>query len=76
MSDVRHDQVRQIVRQQYAAWPRAATRAAAARPSCCGTSSPEAVSQALGYSADELAAVPDGRRTSASAAATRRRSPR
>jgi SAM-dependent methyltransferase len=29
-------------------------------PSCCGTSPPEAVSQALGYSASELAAVPAG----------------
>jgi len=29
-------------------------------PSCCGTSSPEAVSQALGYSANETAAVPAG----------------
>ena len=32
----------------------------ASGPSCCGTSSPEAVSQALGYSADENAAVPAG----------------
>jgi SAM-dependent methyltransferase len=29
-------------------------------PSCCGTSAPDAVSQALGYSAGEIAAVPAG----------------
>ena len=52
MSEVRRDQVRQIVRQQYAR--------VAASDACCGTSSPEAVSQALGYSAHETAAVPAG----------------
>jgi len=59
MSDVRHDQVRQIVRQQYARVAESDACCSSA-PSCCGTSSPEAVSQALGYSAYETAAVPAG----------------
>ncbi len=60
MSDVRHDQVRQIVRQQYARVAESSDACCSSGPSCCGTSSPEAVSQALGYSADETAAVPAG----------------
>jgi SAM-dependent methyltransferase len=58
MSDVRHDQVRQVVRQKYALV--AESDACCSGPSCCGTSSPESVSQALGYSAHETAAVPEG----------------
>ena len=60
MSDVRHDQVRQIVRQQYSRVAESSDACCSSAPSCCGTSSPEAVSQALGYSAHETAAVPDG----------------
>jgi arsenite methyltransferase len=60
MSDVRHDQVRQIVRQQYARVAESSDACCSSGPSCCGTGSPEAVSQALGYSADETAAVPAG----------------
>ena len=58
MSDVRHDAVRQVVRQQYSRV--AESDACCSGPSCCGTSTPEAVSQALGYSAHETAAVPAG----------------
>ena len=60
MSDVRHDQVRQIVRQQYSRVAESSDACCSSAPSCCGTSSPEAVSQALGYSAHETAAVPAG----------------
>ena len=61
MSDVRHDQVRQIVRQQYSRVAESSDACcSSSAPSCCGTSSPEAVSQALGYSAHETAAVPAG----------------
>src|SRR5512137_1058937 len=59
MSDVRHDQVRQIVRQKYSRVAESDTCCSSA-PSCCGTASPEAVAQALGYSAHETAAVPAG----------------
>ncbi|HET9023473.1 MAG TPA: arsenite methyltransferase [Burkholderiaceae bacterium] len=58
MSDVRHDAVRQVVRQQYSRV--AESDACCSGPSCCGTTTPEAVSQALGYSADETATVPAG----------------
>src|SRR5512139_2694296 len=58
MSDVIRDQVRQVVRKRYGEV--AESESCCSGPSCCGTSSPEAVSQALGYSADETAAVPAG----------------
>ncbi len=58
MSDVIRDQVRQVVRKQYGEV--AESESCCSGPSCCGTSSPAAVSQALGYSADETAAVPAG----------------
>jgi SAM-dependent methyltransferase len=58
MSDVIRDQVRQVVRKQYSQV--AESESCCSGPSCCGTSSPAAVSQALGYSADETAAVPAG----------------
>ena len=58
MSDVIRDQVRQVVRKQYSQV--AESESCCSGPSCCGTSSPAAVSQALGYSADETAAVPEG----------------
>ena len=58
MSDVIRDQVRQVVRKQYSQV--AESGSCCSGPSCCGTPSPDAVSQALGYSADETAAVPAG----------------
>jgi SAM-dependent methyltransferase len=58
MSDVVRDRVRQVVRKQYSQVAESA--GCCSGPSCCGTSSPDAVSQALGYSADETAAVPAG----------------
>jgi arsenite methyltransferase len=57
MSDRDHDEVRATVREQYAAVARA-TSSSTCTPGCCG---PNPVnSTRLGYSAEELAAVPDG----------------
>jgi len=47
MSDVRHDQVRQIVRQQYSRVAESSDACCSTASSCCGTSSPEAVSLML-----------------------------
>jgi len=58
MSHVRHDQIRQLVREQYSLAAEASNCGCA--PSCCGTAAPDAVSHALGYSATETAAVPAG----------------
>lgn len=58
MSHIRHDQIRQLVREQYSLAAEASSCACA--PSCCGTAAPDAVSHALGYSATETAAVPAG----------------
>lgn len=57
MSEEQHDQVRSTVREQYAKVAAQSTTSCA--PGCCGGFSPE-MSAKLGYSADELAAVPDG----------------
>jgi SAM-dependent methyltransferase len=56
--NVRHDQIRQAVRQQYGQV--AEDAACGCAPSCCGTAAPDAVSHALGYSVTETAAVPVG----------------
>lgn len=56
-SSSQHDQTRDIVRDHYAAVARDEGGAGCA-PSCCGAN-PDA-SLALGYSAEELAAVPEG----------------
>ncbi|TNF24007.1 MAG: arsenite methyltransferase [Deltaproteobacteria bacterium] len=56
MSDARHDETRDIVRDHYAAV--AKEGAGCCAPSCCGAD--PAASLALGYSAEDLAAVPDG----------------
>ncbi len=57
LSEQTKDAVRAAVREQYASVARA-TSAAASAPGCCG---PRAdASLALGYSAEELAAVPEG----------------
>jgi len=58
MSNVRHDQIREVVREQYSQVAESA--ACGCAPSCCGTATPDAVSHALGYSATETAAVPVG----------------
>lgn len=56
MNEERKDEIRALVREQYGAVARATTAGCA--PGCCSPN-PVAAS-ALGYSADELAALPDG----------------
>lgn len=60
MSEVKHDEIRQAVRQQYGQV--AKSEGCCCGPACCGTTtaSADALSQTLGYSADETAVVPDG----------------
>lgn len=58
MSHIRHDQIRQLVREQYSLAAEASGCGCA--PSCCGTAAPDAVAHALGYTATETAAVPAG----------------
>ena len=58
MINARPDAVRHAVREQYRQV--AESEQCVSGPSCCGTSAPDAVSQALGYTADETAAVPAG----------------
>ena len=60
MNDVKHDEIRQAVRQQYGQV--AESEGCGCGPACCGetTTSAAVLSQALGYSADETALVPDG----------------
>ena len=58
MSSVRHDQIREVERQQYSQVAESA--ACGCAPSCCGTAAPDAVSHALGYSEAETAAIPVG----------------
>lgn len=60
MNDVKHDEVRQAVRQQYSRV--AASEGCGCSPACCGETAATAdtLSQALGYSADEAAIVPEG----------------
>lgn len=60
MNEVKHDEIRQAVRQQYGQV--AESEGCGCGPACCGTktASADALSQALGYSADETALVPDG----------------
>jgi SAM-dependent methyltransferase len=58
LSRARNEVVLEAVRQRYGQVAEADGCGCA--PSCCGTSAPDAVSQALGYSASELAAVPVG----------------
>ena len=57
MSDVTADETRTLVREHYA---KAATGSAGCAPSCCGAAMPNDQSLALGYTPDQLAAVPEG----------------
>jgi SAM-dependent methyltransferase len=57
MTNTTHDEVRTAVRDQYAKVANA-TGAASCGPNCCGPG--PVASLALGYSADDLAAVPEG----------------
>ena len=58
MNGVKSDQVRNVVREQYRQVAEA--ESCACGPSCCGAPSPQSVSQALGYSPEEVLAVPVG----------------
>lgn len=62
MDTLKNDEMRQAVRQQYGRVAASGAAGCATTSSCCGTStaSAEGLSQALGYSADEIAAVPEG----------------
>jgi arsenite methyltransferase len=53
-------EVRQVVREGYAKVAKSAGSCCGPTKSCCGASTPETVSRAIGYSDEELAAVPDG----------------
>jgi SAM-dependent methyltransferase len=61
MSTLKHDEIRQAVRQQYGRVA-ASGGGCGAASSCCGSPAPDAdeLSQALGYSADETSSVPAG----------------
>ena len=60
MSETKHDEIRQAVREQYGQI--AERDDCGCGSSCCGAApaSADALSQALGYSADETGAVPEG----------------
>lgn len=60
MNDVRHDEIRQAVRQQYGLV--AESDGCGCGPACCGSTpaAAGALSQALGYSASETAIAPEG----------------
>ncbi|MFA7268300.1 MAG: arsenite methyltransferase [Sterolibacterium sp.] len=62
MNDVKHDEIRQSVRQQYGQV--AENGGCGCSPACCGSptasTSADMLSQALGYSTDETSAVPEG----------------
>lgn len=62
MNDIKHDEIRQAVRQQYGSI--AESGGCGCGPSCCGsttdTTDAGTLSQALGYSANETAVVPEG----------------
>jgi SAM-dependent methyltransferase len=53
-------EVRQAVREGYAKVAKSAGSCCVPTRGCCGTSAPEAVSRAVGYSDAELAALPEG----------------
>ena len=59
MSKSEHE-VRQAVREGYARVAKSAGSCCGPTKGCCGTSAPDAVSRAVGYSDAELAAVPEG----------------
>ena len=62
MDAVKHDEIRQAVRQQYGQVADSGGTGCGCGPSCCDTpaASAETVSQGLGYSADDVVAVPQG----------------
>ena len=54
------DEIRKSVRDSYAKVARASNSCCGPTKSCCGTSAPETVSRTIGYSAEDLAALPEG----------------
>lgn len=60
MNDVKHDEIRQAVRQQYGSV--AESGGCGCGPACCGstTATADTLSQTLGYSTNETAVVPEG----------------
>lgn len=62
MNDIKHDEIRQAVRQQYGSI--AESGGCGCGPACCGSTTDAAdagtLSQALGYSENETAVVPEG----------------
>lgn len=62
MNNVKHDEIRQIVRQQYGRVANADTGGCGCGTTCCDTPevSAQARSYGLGYTADDVGAVPEG----------------
>ena len=58
-NEASHDQIRAAVREQYGAVAKQNDTGACCAPGCCGGPAPSS-SLALGYTADDLAAVPEG----------------
>jgi len=59
MNDIRHDEIRQAVRQQYGSI--AESGGCGCGPACCtSTADADTLSRAVGYSADETALAPEG----------------
>jgi SAM-dependent methyltransferase len=54
------NEIRQSVREGYARVAQASGSCCGPAKGCCGTSAPEAVSRTVGYSDEELAALPEG----------------
>ena len=53
-------EIKKNVREGYAAVAKQGATCCGSGSSCCGTNAPGSVSSAIGYSADDLASVPDG----------------
>ncbi len=62
MNDVKNDEIRQAVRQQYSRVAQSKGGSCGCGTTCCDTPAPNAahVSQSIGYSADETATAPEG----------------
>ncbi|HEX42589.1 MAG TPA: arsenite methyltransferase [Phycisphaerales bacterium] len=54
------ESIRDTVRRGYAEIARSGSGCCAGPSSCCGSSSPDRLAQAIGYTADELKTLPDG----------------
>lgn len=62
MDALKNDEIRQAVRQQYGRVAESGSAGCGCGPTCCGTAtaSAETLSQGLGYTADDVGAVPQG----------------